>query len=733
MSAEIRISVVIACYQQARELDLTLASFLQQSLDPRTYELIVVDDHSATAEAREVVRRARLSHPQAQLYYVSNWRGDGGRYGASAVVKNAGIRIARGDIVFFNNSEIVQAGETLEYIVRTLDASERPLCLRGVVLDLPYEDLAGSTPSSRAEIHDRTDRARERVATADHAGLAAVSRSLLNRVGGIDERFDYWGKEDLDLAARLKRAGAVYRYDQALKSFHVSHPKNHLKEGDYRRMQALLEENDQAQVIEVNLGRGWGVLGRMPSHRMQASVAVEVRTTGPLEPLARVLEELVYGEDAALREAILLCDEQRRSELQDWLRARWPHVPIVAYDRQDTAMLMHRVLRHTHADHLAWLPSGAPFTALSAASALQQGADIVPWVGAAAAPEKTARPHPTACCGWIAQCGAIDADVDWGLPSGWALRAFAQSAGAGGRRLVWASAPVCQPSPAAACMGSPAITACSSVLAVVPHYRCESWLPACLHSLVTQTRPPDAIAVLHDGPEPPVHLLEQFPSVALYRTVDRVGPYALVQSLVDLTRFDAVLFQDADDWSSRDRLALLLAEAERTGADLIGSQEIRVDEIFGRVYATCYPLDANRALSIGPGHPLLHPTSLISTRLLARLGGFATGLRFGADTEMLLRAGFVARIVNLDVAAYFRRHRTSSLTTDPETGLDSPARHALLAEVKARANQNRGLCDIGRVPNLSPLVRSESISLIHLSGPALMSCRHSLNHQQFSF
>jgi hypothetical protein len=258
------------------------------------------------------------------------------------------------------------------------------------------------------------------------------------------------------------------------------------------------------------------------------------------------------------------------------------------------------------------------------------------------------------------------------------------------------------------------------VLVAIPHYRCEPWLAACLRSMIDQERAPDAIAVLHDGPEPPpVHILEQFPAVSLYRSEERVGPYALVQALVDRTRFEVVMFQDADDWSSRERLALLLAEAERTGAELVGSQEIRVDEIAGRVHAVCYPRDVSHALSLAPGHPLLHPTSLISTRLLARLGGFATGLRFGADTEMLLRAGFSARIVNIPEGAYFRRHRQDSLTTTPDTGLDSPLRQSLLDEVKARARQNRMLHAQGEPPDLRPLIRRQAVPLAHLAGPVL--------------
>jgi hypothetical protein len=45
----------------------------------------------------------------------------------------------------------------------------------------------------------------------------------------------------------------------------------------------------------------------------------------------------------------------------------------------------------------------------------------------------------------------------------------------------------------------------SSILAIVPHFRCEAWLPDCLESLLGQTRRPDAIVVVDDASgEPPV-------------------------------------------------------------------------------------------------------------------------------------------------------------------------------------------------------------------------------------
>jgi Glycosyl transferase family 2 len=263
------------------------------------------------------------------------------------------------------------------------------------------------------------------------------------------------------------------------------------------------------------------------------------------------------------------------------------------------------------------------------------------------------------------------------------------------------------------------ITRKSRVLAVIPHYRCEQFLRRCLQSLVTQTRPLDGIVVIDDGSEsPPVDIVREFPGVTLLASALNVGPYRLIQQAIYQTNYDAYLFQDADDWSSRYRLELLLAAAEKYGAELVGTQELRVFED-DRVLPVVYPLNVSAALAAKPGHPLLHPTSLVSRNLVLRLGGFAAGLRFSGDTEFLLRAQFAATIVNVPDYCYFRRYRAGSLTTDPATGLDSPVRLQLIQQLKKRAIANSAAVREGKLPDLRPLKTAGAIELNYITGSAL--------------
>jgi glycosyltransferase involved in cell wall biosynthesis len=273
----------------------------------------------------------------------------------------------------------------------------------------------------------------------------------------------------------------------------------------------------------------------------------------------------------------------------------------------------------------------------------------------------------------------------------------------------------------------------STVCAILPHHKCEEWLDECLQSLVEQTRPLDAIAVIDDASgEPPLEIISRYPRATLLEAISstNVGPYRLSQQVIYDTNYDAYLFQDADDWSSPDRLERLLSGAERTGAELIGSQELRVLCREGDAVPFTYPLDANAALRDVPtSFPLLHPTSMVSRSLFMRVGGFATGLRFGGDSEFLRRAGHAATLANVPHFCYFRRIRAGSLTTAASTGMASPERRELIARLHQRARDNTAKVKSGETPDLAPMSTAPPIELRYLSGPALSAPTRATNRR----
>ena len=262
----------------------------------------------------------------------------------------------------------------------------------------------------------------------------------------------------------------------------------------------------------------------------------------------------------------------------------------------------------------------------------------------------------------------------------------------------------------------------SSVLALIPHFKCEEWLEDCLDSLVRQSRPLDGIVVIDDASDdPPLRIVQRHPSVTLLHADANVGPYRLIQQVIEDTGYDAFMFQDADDWSAPHRLELLLEHAAKTGAELIGTQEMRVFCDEPEVAKIQWPLDVNEPFKERPtAFPLLHPTSLLSRDLLMAMGGFSSGLRFGGDAEFLRRAHYLARCVNVPAFAYYRRIRQNSLTTAPATAIGTPGRKRVMELTFARAKANVESVEAGTAPDLSPLEIAPPVTLTRLAGPPLL-------------
>lgn len=244
----------------------------------------------------------------------------------------------------------------------------------------------------------------------------------------------------------------------------------------------------------------------------------------------------------------------------------------------------------------------------------------------------------------------------------------------------------------ATAVGTPA-TAALALTWVVPHRGGARWLAECLARLAPQLRPaapaggsatgslpapaPDAAFVVLDEPvsAPMQAVRAAFPAIwfgALRRP--GVGPYVARQRALERATTELLLFQDSDDAPTPDRAARLTAALAAGGLDAVGSHELRLDYLAGAVVARRFPLDASAALRATMGHPVLFPTLLVRRASLLAVGGFSTYLRFGLDTQLLLRAAPTWRIGNVDAFLYLRRRRPGSLTTDPATGIGSAAR-----------------------------------------------------------
>jgi hypothetical protein len=449
---------------------------------------------------------------------------------------------------------------------------------------------------------------------------------------------------------------------------------------------------------------------------MTATIVVE--GTSDIDDLIRRLDSIRAHTSVEQTALVIICSEENYAAVASATAG----VPVLPLPDNAPDRHLSILLASVSTDSIGFLSEGAVYTVPEWSLLGNRPDSLFAWVPDTFLSGFTAEEFPANGRSWCLSRTILEKLSGLGSFKNWNLSLIRKAADSVGLKLNWPSPSLIGDSLLPSSRSTSTLNHESSVLALIPHYGCEEWLPQCLESLESQSRPLEGIVVIDDcSPNPPVEIVSRFPNVTLLAAEGNVGPYRLVQQVINDTRYDAYLFQDADDWSTYDRLELLLAAAERTGAELIGSQELRVICDDGTIVPTCYPRDVNDAYSNFEGHPILHPTTLVARSLVERLGGFATALKFGADSEFLRRAIYNARIINVGRFCYYHRHRAGSLATSRETGIGSTARTELMHNLRLWANRNKEQIARGklRADQIKPYAVGGPVLLKHLTGPPL--------------
>ncbi len=198
------VSVIIPVYNAAAQLEKSLKALADWPAGP--LELIVVDDGS-TDDSAEVARRmgAMVLHT-------------GGRTGP-AHARNIGALAARGEILFFLDSDVCVHRDTLERVRR--DFQEHP----------ELDALIGSYDSSPASkdflsqyknlMHAFVHQHGRREACTFWSGCGAIRRDVFLKHAGFDETYRRPAIEDIELGYRLRSAGRSMILDKDLLVTHL--------------------------------------------------------------------------------------------------------------------------------------------------------------------------------------------------------------------------------------------------------------------------------------------------------------------------------------------------------------------------------------------------------------------------------------------------------------------------------------------------------------------------------
>lgn len=185
------LSVVVPMYNAPENLERCLAGLDASTL--KDFELILVDDCSTDERA------------------IALARASGARYhrmpenGGPGIARNAGVELARGEVIVFIDSDVVVHPDTLERIQSALAADPGAAALFGSYDDQPASP--GLVTEYRNLLHHWVHQTGPPEASTFWAGCGAIRRAAFLEVGGFDPAYRRPSIEDIELGMRLRQAG----------------------------------------------------------------------------------------------------------------------------------------------------------------------------------------------------------------------------------------------------------------------------------------------------------------------------------------------------------------------------------------------------------------------------------------------------------------------------------------------------------------------------------------------
>lgn len=267
------VGVVVLNWRRPREILACLTSISAQAYP--SYEIVVVDNGSANGSAQEI----RRQFPAIEVI-------ENGQNLGFAAGSNVGIRhlVRRGaDYLLLLNDDALCDPDVLHRMVALAEA-EPDIGVLGPTIF--YADEPGTTIWSAGGRVDRLGRARHLRENETHVGplppphnvdyvtgcALLIRRDVIERVGGLDERFfAYW--EEVEWCARVRAAGFRVVHLPAARVWHGIRAQ----ERDTSRFYQYLMTRNRLLYLECAAGRRAVVLAGLDVLRTAVSWRVKPR------------------------------------------------------------------------------------------------------------------------------------------------------------------------------------------------------------------------------------------------------------------------------------------------------------------------------------------------------------------------------------------------------------------------------------------------------------------------
>lgn len=207
MDKQLFISVIVPVYNGSKYLNQCLDSLTASSY--KSFEILVVDD-SSTDDSAEISRNRGVT-----VLQLPNRLGP-------AAARNCGAQKARGDILFFVDSDIVVQRDTIARVATDFMENPHISAVFGSYDDSP--DATDFLSQFRNLFHHFIHQHSREEAKTFWAGCGAIYREVFYLFQGFDKRrFPEPSIEDIELGLRIWKSGYRILLDKELKVKHLKH------------------------------------------------------------------------------------------------------------------------------------------------------------------------------------------------------------------------------------------------------------------------------------------------------------------------------------------------------------------------------------------------------------------------------------------------------------------------------------------------------------------------------
>lgn len=228
----IRYSIIVPTYNNAENITTLLNALSRQSIHPKEYEIIIVDDGSTDA-TREVTKRFKITNPGHNIIYLKKANG------GPASARNVGIAKARGSIIFFTDDDCEPPALWMEKMIAVYKKYPEVVGVGSWYAPPIYELKTNSYqqfmfimyrqsfgPGLDFFTGKNTDYYQEVIPQypiffTANTGNISYYKWVLNMVGGFNTSFLGPASEDVELSSRIQFFGFELYYLQ----LHILHQK----------------------------------------------------------------------------------------------------------------------------------------------------------------------------------------------------------------------------------------------------------------------------------------------------------------------------------------------------------------------------------------------------------------------------------------------------------------------------------------------------------------------------